>query len=102
ELARDPRFATNVARVENRAATDAAIAEGFARRTLPEAIAGLEAADVAFASVNDMAALSQHPQLRRITVDTPNGEVSYPAPGVIFVGEERSYGAVPALPKLGG
>ena len=100
EMARDPRFATNVARVQNRAETDAAVALAFASMTAAEATECLIAADVAFASVNDMAGLSGHSQLRRITVDTPNGEVSYPAPGAVFVGEPRSYGAVPALPKV--
>lgn len=100
EMARDPRFATNVARVQNRSATDAAVAAAFAAMTAEEATEKLLAADVAFASVNDMAGLSAHPQLRRITVDTPNGPVSYPAPGAVFVGEERHYGAVPALPEI--
>lgn len=98
-LGTDPLFATNVARVNNRAALDAHVAAAFAALTLPQAIAAVQAADVAFASVNDMAALSAHPQLRRITVDTPNGPVSYPAPAAIFAGEPRGYGAVPALPK---
>jgi formyl-CoA transferase len=30
-------------------------------------------------------------------VDTPNGSVSYPPPAPIFIGHERSYGAVPGL-----
>ncbi|NPD17717.1 CoA transferase [Xinfangfangia sp. D13-10-4-6] len=98
ELGTDPRFATNVGRVQNRAATDQLVAAAFARRSGDEAVAAIIAADVAFASVNDMGALSQHPHLRRITVDTPNGPVSYPAPGAIFHGEERHYGPVPALP----
>ncbi|ANG98702.1 carnitine dehydratase [Brucella pseudogrignonensis] len=100
DLGTDPRFATNVARVANRAETDAVVAEGFARMTADEAIAALLKADVALASVSDMARLSQHPHLRRITVDTPNGPVSYPAPAARFIGEERSYGAVPALNPL--
>lgn len=99
ELARDPRFATNVARVANRTETDAEVGAGFAARTLAEATAAILAADVAFAAVNDMQGLSQHPHLRRITVDTPNGPVSYPAPAPIFVGEPRRYGPVPALPQ---
>lgn len=99
ELAADPRFATNVARVANRAETDAAVASGFAARNLAEAVAALTAADLAFATLNDMQGLSQHPQLRRITVDTPNGPVSYPAPAPIFHDESRRYGSVPALPS---
>ncbi len=97
DLGTDPEFATNVARVRNRAETDAAVAEGFARRMAAEATGALIAADVAFASVTDMAGLSRHPHLRRITVDTPNGPVSYPAPAARFAGEARRYGPVPAL-----
>ena len=98
EMADDPRFATNVARVANRPQTDAAVAAAFARRTAAEATAALAAADVAFAAVNDMAGLAAHPHLRRITVDTPNGPVSYPAPAARNLGETRRYGPVPALP----
>ena len=97
ELAQDPRFATNVARVANRPETDAAVAGAFASRTLAEATAAILEADVAFATVNDMQGLSEHPHLRRVTVDTPNGPVSYPAPAPIFVGDPRQFGAVPAL-----
>ncbi|WP_295046151.1 CaiB/BaiF CoA-transferase family protein [uncultured Paracoccus sp.] len=97
ELGSDPLFATNVARVANRAQTDAAVAEGFARMTVDEATAALLRADVALASVSDMERLSHHPHLRRITVDTPNGPVSYPAPAARFVGDDRSYGPVPPL-----
>lgn len=93
----DPRFATNVARVANRAQTDAMVAARFAQFTEDEARARLIVADTAFASVNDMAGLSVHPHLRRITVDTPNGPVSYPAPAMIVAGDTRGYGAVPAI-----
>ena len=96
-LGTDPRFATNLARVANRAETDAVVAAGFARRTGDAAIAALLKADIALASVSDMAALSAHPHLRRITVDTPNGPVSIPAPAPIVADEDRSYGPVPAL-----
>ena len=97
ELGTDPRFATNVARVRNRAETDAAVAEGFAAMTGAEAIIALTEANVALASVNDMAGLSTHPHLRRITVDTPNGPVSYPAPAARWKEESRDYGPVPGL-----
>jgi crotonobetainyl-CoA:carnitine CoA-transferase CaiB-like acyl-CoA transferase len=99
-LADDPRFATNVARVQNRTETDAIVGAAFARRTSDEAVALLAEANIALARVNDMAGLSEHPHLRRITVGTPNGAVTYPAPGVTWVGETRSYGPVPALNPL--
>jgi crotonobetainyl-CoA:carnitine CoA-transferase CaiB-like acyl-CoA transferase len=94
---RDERFSTNVARVRNRDAVNALIAAAFA--ALDEAAAKdlLTRADVAFASVNDMAALSAHPHLRRITVETAAGPVSLPAPAPAFKGAERTYGPVPDL-----
>ena len=97
EYGTDGRFATNVARVANRTETDALMARGFAGRSLDEAVARLLEADVALATVSDMEKLSRHAHLRRITVDTPNGPVSYPAPAPIFAGQQRRYGAVPAL-----
>jgi hypothetical protein len=96
-LVSDPRFATNVARVTNRHETDALVARAFADMDEAEARARLTRADLAFAGVNDMAALSSHPHLRRITVETPNGPVAYPAPAPIVMGRERTYGPVPAL-----
>jgi itaconate CoA-transferase len=96
-IASDPRFSTNVARVNNRAVTDEFVAAAFLRLDEASAKALLAGADIAFASVNDMAALSSHPHLRRITVQTPAGPVSYPAPAPIFDGTPRAYGAVPAL-----
>jgi itaconate CoA-transferase len=96
-LATNERFATNVARVRNRAATDTLVAEAFALIDAEGAIKMLQIADIAFASLNDMAGLSNHSNLRRITVDTPGGAVSFPAPAPIVSGSNRSYGPVPAL-----
>lgn len=97
ELGDDPRFATNVARVRHRDRTDALVAEAFAGMEAARAIELLEQAQVALASVNDMGGLSAHPHLRRITVDTPRGPVSYPAPAPRIRGEDRRYGPVPDL-----
>ena len=97
EMGEDPRFATNVLRVRNRSETDALVGAAFAAMSYREAKALLGKADTAFASVNNMAALSAHPHLRRIEVQTSGGAVCYPAPAPIFVGEPRSYGPVPKL-----
>ena len=96
-LGSDPRFSTNVARVANRTETDAQVAKAFGRTDAQTAIQMLSGANIAYALVNDMAGLSANALLRRITVETPNGAVSYPAPGAVFAGEDRAYGAVPAL-----
>jgi crotonobetainyl-CoA:carnitine CoA-transferase CaiB-like acyl-CoA transferase len=93
----DAHFATNIARVRGRAATDALVRRAFGERDAAELIAALSSADIAFACVNDLEALSKHPHLRRINVETGGGPVSYPAPPAIFVGAPRSYGRVPHL-----
>jgi itaconate CoA-transferase len=96
-LATDPNFATNVERVKRRRDTDGHVTAMFGatgEATLTEKLA---AAEIAFARVNDTAALARHPHLRRIEVATPSGMVSYPAPATRQRGEQRSYGKVPAL-----
>ena len=93
----DPRFATNVERVRNREETDALVAEGFARHDAAALVDLLAEAQIAFGMLNDMADLSAHPHLRRVTVDTPGGPVAYPAPAPMIVGESRTFGAVPAV-----
>jgi crotonobetainyl-CoA:carnitine CoA-transferase CaiB-like acyl-CoA transferase len=97
DLATDPRFATNIARVRNRTETDAHVAAAFAEKTQHQASALLDRAQIAMANVNDMEGLSRHPHLRRITLDTPAGPVQIPAPAPLFDNAPRSYGPVPAL-----
>ncbi len=96
-LARDPDFASNVERVKRRAQTDGRVQAVFGATDEAALTAKLAAADIAFARVNDTAALARHPQLRRITVGTPSGRVSMPAPAARRAGEERHYGPVPKL-----
>jgi formyl-CoA transferase len=57
----------------------------------------LAAADIAFGRVNSPAELAQHPHLRRITVGSPRGAISFPAPAAQHAGEARRYGPVPAV-----
>jgi len=97
DLPSDPRFANVIERVRNRELTDKLVADIFSTLTRDALLKRLADADIAFAEVNTMADLTVHPHLRRIEVATRNGVVAHPAPAVIFVGEPRSYGAVPAL-----
>jgi itaconate CoA-transferase len=97
DLPNDPRLANMVERVRHRALTDGIVGDSFGAMTRDELLAKLARADIAFAEVNSMADLSVHPHLRRIEVETPNGAVTYPAPAAIVVGDERHYGAVPAI-----
>ena len=96
-LAGDPKFATVPKRLEHRSDTDAKVAVYFAKHDVGPLMKKLEAADIAFARVNDSALLSKHPHLRRISVAAPSGPVSMPAPTPLRAGEERTYGPVPAL-----
>ena len=93
-LAADPAFATNVERVRRRAATDARVQGVFGATDVMALSKKLDAAGIAFARVSDMAALAQHPHLRRITIGAPSGPVSYPSPPR---GRAQGHGAVPAL-----
>jgi formyl-CoA transferase len=96
-LGADPAFATNRARVERRAETDRKVAAVTSNLDAAMLTQKLAAADIAFASVNDVAGLARHPHLRRITVETPSGPVSYPAPAERHIAATRRYGPVPAL-----
>jgi itaconate CoA-transferase len=97
KLAADPDFATNVERVKRRAATDGHVAAAFAAMDVAPLVEQLARFDIAFGRINDANLLAQHPHLRRVTVDSPTGPVSMPAPTAIHDGVPRSYGAVPAL-----
>jgi crotonobetainyl-CoA:carnitine CoA-transferase CaiB-like acyl-CoA transferase len=99
-LANDPRLVNGVERVRNRAFTDQTVSDIFGSLSRDELLTRLTDADIAFAEVNTMADLTTHPHLRRITVNTPNGEVSYPAPAAIWVDAPRSYGAVPGIGEV--
>jgi len=96
-LAADPAFATNVERVRRRSETDGRVAAVFGALDADAIEQKLAAADIAFARVNTPADLSHHPHLRRITVGTPSGPVSYPAPAEQRASTSRRYGPVPAL-----
>jgi itaconate CoA-transferase len=96
-LAADPDFGTNVARVKRRAETDGRVAAVFGALDAEPLIEKLAAADIAFARVSEPADLARHPHLRRITVGTPTGPTSYPAPAAQRSGAPRTYGAVPGL-----
>ena len=93
----DPRFSSMVERVRNRELTDQTVGDSFATMTRDELLRRLADADIAFAEVNTMTDLAGHPHLRRVEVETPDGQVTYAAPAAIFMGEPRHYGAVPAI-----
>jgi len=96
-LAADPNFATNVERMKRRAETDGRVAAAFATMDVAPLVEKLTRYDIAFGVINDLNLLARHPHLRRVSVGTPTGPASMPAPAAIHDGVPRSYGAVPAL-----
>ena len=78
-LGDDPRFATNNARVANRAATDATVGKAFSDMTIPALRAVLDGARIAYGQVNEVSGLSNHPHLRRFDVGTEAGTARLPA-----------------------
>jgi len=100
ELAHDPRFATNKARVTNRAGTDDAVAEVFARLSTEDLRRKLTDSRMAFGTVNDVAGLSTHPQLNRITVTHADGTVELPAPATTADWDQATAADAPSLPAL--
>ncbi|MBL7496431.1 CoA transferase [Frankia sp. CNm7] len=101
ELAEDPEFATNRARVRNRGRTDAIVADVVGRLPTTEVTAGLDAAGIAYGRVNEMADVLVHPQLaareRWIEVDSPAGPVRQLRPVVEFPDTPPRIEPVPAL-----
>jgi len=100
ELATDPDFATNVARVRNREAVDAAVAAAMAKLPVDDAIRALDGARIASARLRNVSEVLDHPQLvardRWRETSTPVGVVRALRSAVEPVGESPM-GAVPDL-----
>jgi itaconate CoA-transferase len=97
DLAADPDFATNHSRVERRAETDHKVAAISRTMDADVLMQKLSSAEIAFARINSVADLARHPHLRMITVATPSGPVSYPAPAELHGSTSRHYRPVPSL-----
>ena len=100
DLATDPEYATNVARVRNRAAVDAAVGAAMSKLSVDDAIAALDAAHIASARLNAVSEVLDHPQLaardRWRETRTPVGVVRALRSAIEPVGESPM-GDVPAL-----
>jgi itaconate CoA-transferase len=97
ELIADPRFCSNVARCANRQALDVEIHRVFSAQQRNALTARLQQAKIAYGAVNSVADLAAHPQLRRVSVATPSGEIELVAPPVRVAGETPRLRAVPVL-----
>jgi itaconate CoA-transferase len=100
ELADDPRFATNAARVAARAELDHEIEAALSERTPDEVLALLDGAQIANARLNTVGDLLAHPQLehRWTQVGSPAGPIrTLPFP----VGADRTGPALGPIPAVG-
>ncbi len=96
ELSSDKRFAHNPDRVKNREQLDVLLGHTLKKLSKQELVTRLEQASIAFASLNSIEEFSQHPQLKRLTVDTAAGTIKLIAP------PGQSGGASPSrVPALG-
>jgi len=99
-LADDPRFATNTARVANRAELHAEIEDALAAYPAEKVLELLDAAQIANGRMNTVVDLLDHPQLahRWAEVDSPAGPLrALPSPISLGGGAAPALGAVPAL-----
>ena len=101
ELADDPRFARNQARVANRAALTAIIEAAFMAMPTSEVVALLDRVGIANGRLNEPMDVWDHPQLaardRWREVGTPGGPVRALLPPFTFGDVEAAMGDVPAL-----
>ncbi|MEU6272198.1 CaiB/BaiF CoA-transferase family protein [Streptomyces populi] len=102
EMADDPRFATNAARVADREHVDAVVARALGALGADEAVARLEAAGIACARLRDVTEVAEHPQLaardRWRDVGSPAGPLRALLPPITLPGgEEARMGSVPRL-----
>lgn len=97
ELSADKRLESNQARVENRKFVDELIGGVFAALDQVQVVERLRRANVAYGRLNDLAGLSRHPQLRRVTVDTPSGETRVVANAAMSSSKSERRRAVPSV-----
>src|SRR5262249_17226671 len=94
----DARFVNNMARSQNRSATDGLVAACFATRDVAALSRQLEKAQIAFALVNDVLAVLEHPHFRQVMVESPGGRIGLPTPPAKVMHQgEPSFGPLPAL-----
>ncbi|GAA3983188.1 CaiB/BaiF CoA-transferase family protein [Actinomadura viridis] len=101
DLVTDPDYATNQARVRNRAEVDALIARTTSRMGRADLLRRLDEAGVPSATLNDGHGLVAHPQLaerdRWREVGSPVGALRAILPPITFAGVEARMDPIPGL-----
>ncbi len=97
ELAQDPRFATNTARVANRPALEVVLSARIEALTAPDLHHRLTEADIAFGRVNTPDQVANHPALRQQSIATADGMVLSTPAGRVLGAPASPIGPAPAL-----
>jgi len=101
ELARDPRFSSNSARVAHREELTRLIQDAFAGLSTDAAVRRLDAAGIANGRLNGIEEVVRHPQLaarqRWREIGTSAGRVAASLPPANLEGMEPAMGEVPSL-----
>ena len=97
ELIGDERFNNNQDRATNRHALTAVIEAVFCTLSRDEVTARLSKASIAYAALNSVGDLSDHPQLRRNAVRSANGDIPLVDTPIRRSSDAHELGAVPSL-----
>jgi itaconate CoA-transferase len=97
----DERCSTNAARVDNRPWLDGKVAAVFGAHTSAEMIDRLTDAQTAYGSVNSVADLIEHPQLRTRRMPVGSRQVDMPANPWIQEWDPPQFAAAPRLDEHG-
>ena len=97
ELLDDERLQSNQQRAAHRDLVDRLINDVFSLMDQGAIIERLKQAGIAFGRLNDVAGLSNHPQLRRMQVITPSGEASMAAVAAIRSNAPTGTKSVPLI-----
>ncbi len=97
DLYNNKKFSSNVLRVKHREQLEITISNLVSQLNYLDCIDKLKSAQIAFGDVNDISGLSNHPQLRRLDINTVSGKVSVPASPI----NKNTNAQMPVCPRLG-
>lgn len=97
DLGESMEFRDNSDRVKNRASVDSLVQDVVGGLQLATLVQLLDEMQIAYGVLNDPLSAWDHPHLRCIQVETPEGKVAMPAPGAVHSSLNYTIGAVPRL-----
>jgi itaconate CoA-transferase len=99
--ANDERFSSNNQRVKNRAELDALLGKRFGELDLPDALAALDTANIAYGQVRSVADMAEHLALRTWPMQVANQTIDLIAPPVRAPWDSGQFDSAPALNQHG-